>query len=172
MPPNEGKHYRFARFEFFAERGMISLIDTELAADSGNTEQYHWRISASEFIKRAIAAYMQEPDKYESKRRQLRQMLDDAKTACKLAKAQGDPTDPSVLDHVVKHRRKKSVLVLPHELPPMPGTVPLKIRQKGRTPADTLRDGLTVTPDLTIGSADMLTPRRAERMRQAVPTRR
>jgi len=172
MPQNEGRHYRFQKYEFWAERGMISLVDTEAAGDSSNHEQNHWRIPPGEFMKRAIGAYMQEPDKYESKRRQLRRMLDDAKTACKLAKAQGDPTDPSVLDHVVKHQRKKSVLVLPNELPPMPGQVPLKIKQKGRTPADTLRDGINVLPDLTIGSADMLTPRRAERMRQAVSPRR
>ena len=172
MTQNEGRHYRFGKYEFWAARGMISLVDTEAAGNSSGTEQNHWRIAPGEFMKRAIGAYMQEPDKYESKRRALRRLLDDAKTACKLAKAQGDPTDPSVLDHVVRHQRKKSVLVLPHELPPMPGTVPLKIKQKGQTPADTLRDGINVTPDLTIGAADMLTPQRGERMRQAVPTRR
>jgi len=171
MATGEGKHYRFGKYEFFAERGMISLIDTEVAADSASTEMCHWRIAPGEFMKRAIAAFMQEPDKYADKLRKLRTLLEDAKTACKLAKAQGDPSDPSVIDHVVRHMRKSSVLVMPHELPPMPGQR-LKIKQKGRTPADTLRDGVDVSPDLTIGQSDMITPARAALMRRLNPTRR
>lgn len=172
MPQNEGRHYRFEKYEFWAERGMISLVDTEAAGNSSNREQTHWRIAPGEFMKRAIAAYMQEPPNYPDRVARLRRLLDDAKTACKLAKAQGDPTDPSVLDHVVRHRRKTSALILPHELPPMPGQAPLKIKAKGQTPADTLRDGFQVTPDLTISGANMQVPPYRKRVRQAISTRR
>lgn len=170
MPKQEGPHYRFQKYEFWAERGMISLVDTEEAAKTDG-EQCHWRIAPGEFIKRAIAAYMQEPDKYPSKLAELRTLLDNAKDACKLAKAQGDPTDPSVIDHVVRHRRKTSALVLPHELPPMPGQAPLKIKGRGRTAADTLRDGVNVTPDLTISGSSMLTPARAAEIANAAKRR-
>lgn len=165
MPSQEGPHYRFKNMEFWAERGMISLVDTEAAARG--EEQYHWRVPPGEFIKRAIGARMQEPDNYPDRVRALRQMLDDAKTACKMAKAQGDPTDPSVLDHVIKHRRRTSTLVMPHELPPMPGVTPkYKVTAKGQTPADTLRDGVQVTPDLTIGPGDFRVPRRKRSRRR------
>ena len=170
MAQKEGRHFRFGKYEFWAERGMISLVDTEAAGDSDGG-QSHWRIMPGEYMKRAIAAYMQEPDKYADKLRKLRQLLEDARTACKQAKAQGDPSDPSVIDHIVRHTRKSSALVMPHELPPMPGQR-LKIRQKGHTPADTLRDGFNVSPDLTIGQADMITPARAALMRRAAPPRR
>lgn len=170
MPKNEGRHYRFEKYEFWAERGMISLVDTELAADSSTTEQYHWRIPPGEFMKRAIAAMIHEPDKYGSKLAALRKLLDEAKDACKLAKAQGDPTDPSVLEHVIKHQRKRSALVLPNEIPGMAPS--MKIRSKGRSAADTLRDGFQIVPDITIGQNAMLTPARAEAMRKANAARR
>ena len=101
---------------------------------------------------------------YASNQAKLRRLLDNAKDACKLAKAQGDPTDPSVLEHVVRHRRRTSALVLPHELPPMPGQN-FKIKAKGRTPADTLQQGVTVAPDFTIGAQNMLTPARVAELR-------
>jgi hypothetical protein len=169
MPKKEGRHYRFEKYEFWAEGGMISLVDTELAADSHATEQSHHRIAAGEFMKRAIAAFMQEPDKYGDKLAKLRRLLDDAKEACKLAKAQGDPMDPSVIDHVVRHQRKRSI-VMPNEIPGMAPS--MKIRGKGRKPADTLRDGFQVVPDITIGGDSMLTPARAEAIRKARATRR
>lgn len=169
MPKNEGRHYRFEKYEFWAERGMISLVDTELAGDSSNTEQTHWRIPPGEFMKRAIAAFLQEPDKYGDKLAKLRRLLDEAKEACKLAKAQGDPTDPSVIEHVVRHQRKRSI-VMPNEIPGMAPS--MKVRGKGRNAADTLRDGFQVVPDITIGQESMLTPARAEAIRKANAARR
>ena len=148
--PEEGKHYRFQKYEFWASNGMISLVDTEMAADSNNDEQFHWRIPPGEFIKRALACVMADPETYASESRQFRRLLEEAKDACKLAKAQGDPTDDSVLDHVIKHRRKKGVLVMPHELPPMPGQAPLVVKPKGK-PENILAEGVNVVPDLTIG---------------------
>lgn len=149
MPAQEGKHYHYNQYEFWAERGMISLVDTDKAGDSSeNAEQYHWRIPPGEFIKRAIAARIHFPDLHADKTAKLRKLLEDATAACKLAKQQGDPTDPSVLDHVVKHQRKRQI-VLPHELPAMPGLTPeMKLKPKGKTAGDTLVEGVDVVPKL------------------------
>jgi len=164
MAQQEGKHYRFrdgtSRLEFWAERGMISLVDEDLAADTASDKQSHWRIPPGEFIKRAISAMMAEPEKYPSKLRVLRQLLEDAKTACKLAKAQGDPTDPSTIDTVVRHQRKRQI-VMPHELPPMPGmprTPPSKIRPRGGSGGDILKAGVDVVPDLSLDGAGLKLP--------------
>jgi len=170
MAVAEGKHYRFEKYEFWAERGMISLVDTELAGDSANEEQAHFRIPPGEFMKRAIAAMMHEPDKYGDKLAALRTLLDNASKACKLAKAQGDPTDPSVIEDVVKHQRSRQI-VMPHELPGLP-QARTKIRSKAQGAADTLRDGFNVVPDFSIGANDMLTPAKAEAIRKANPPRR
>ena len=134
---------------------MISLVDTELAGRSGSDEQSHWRSPPGEFIKRAMSAMIAEPDKYPSKLRKLRRLLEEAKTACLLAKRQGDPTDPSVLDHVVKHTRRSSALVLPGspDLPPMPGQR-LKLSPKDQV-SNILSQGVQVVPDFTIDPATM-----------------
>lgn len=161
-----GRHYRFEHFEFWAEQGLITLIDIEKAADSNAAErEYRFRIAPGEFMKRAISAMITEPDKYPSRLRALRKLLEDAKAACLLAKRQGDPTDPSVLDHVIRHKRKRSALVLPGSsgLPPMPGQR-MKIRPRGNT-RDILSQGVQVIPDLTIDPSTVMTP---ERKRMAI----
>lgn len=147
MTQQEGKHYKFENYSFWAERGMISLVDEDAAARGD--EQSHWRIGAGEFLKRAIAARMHHPDLYADKTAALSRLLDEAVAACKLAKAQGDPMDKSTIDTVVRHQRSRQI-VMPHELPGMPGHSPMKIKSKGTTPGDTLRDGINVVPDFTI----------------------
>jgi len=62
MAKAEGKHYKFNQLEFYAERGMISLIDTDLAADSSNTKQYHWRIPPGQFRVAAVCCQVRGPD--------------------------------------------------------------------------------------------------------------
>jgi len=101
---------------------MITLVDTDLAQDSQKPEdEYTWRIPPGQFMARAIAALVQEPDKYHDKLQRLRKLVQDAAEVCKIAKAYGDPTDPSVLEHVIKHQRKNRI-VMPHELPNIPMT--------------------------------------------------
>jgi len=155
-----GRHYRFEKYEFWAERGMISLVDTEMAGDSSNDRTSHWRIAPGEFMKRAVAAMIAEPDKYPSKLKQLRDLLDNAKTACLLAKKQGDPSDPRVIDHVVKHQRKSSLLLPGQGLPPMPGQR-MKIRPTGDV-SDILSQGVQVVPDLVIDPSTVITPGRQQ----------
>jgi hypothetical protein len=154
----ESRHCRFQKYEFYAERGMITLVDTEAAQDSSkHVDDYTWRISPGAFMARAIAAMVQEPDKYADKLGRLRKLVTDAAEICKIAKAFGDPTDPSVLDHVIKHQRKNSI-VMPHELPPisMPGLPTIKYKLDGHTVAgDILTKGYTLTPDLMATPAEM-----------------
>jgi hypothetical protein len=144
MPQDPGPRYKFEKLEFWAERGMITLVDTERAA--ANRPDAEKRISAADFMKRAIAARMHHPDMYPDKVAALRRLLEDATKACKLAKAQGDPMDPSVLEHVVKHQRRRRI-VLPSELPAMPQAPPSKITVKD-TPAETMTEGIEVKPSL------------------------
>lgn len=146
---SKGKTHRFRQFEFYAERGMITLIDTNLAADDDcDPHDAIKRISPGEFMKRAIAAMMAEPDLYPSKQQELRKLVDDAKEACLLAKRQGDPTDPKVMDYAIRHREKKATLILPGDIPGFGG--PLKIKPRGETAADALSKGVDVVPDLTL----------------------
>lgn len=162
----EGRHYKYEKYEFWADRGMITLVDTELAADSSrSTHEHTWRIPPGEFMKRAMSALIAEPDKYPSKLAKLRRLLQDAKEACLLAKRYGDPTDPSVLEHVIRHQRKRSI-VLPGELPPMPGTR-LKISPNAAG-ADILAKGVNVVPDLVIEQAATLTKKRVQAEKRMV----
>lgn len=149
MPKQQGRHYRFEKYEFWAERGMITLLDTEKAQDSSAApEEYTWRIPPGEFMKRAIAARLHDPELYSDQTAALRRLLEEARIACKLAKQQGDPTDASTLEHVIKHQRKRQI-VMPHELPSMPGAGPrYKIKPRGDSPGATLEKGADVVPRL------------------------
>jgi len=155
-----GRRYRFEKYEFYAHDGMITLIDTEEQRNSG--ADYTTRIAPGEFMRRAIASMTSEPDKYPSKLRKLRKLLEDAKTACLLAKKQGDPTDGSVLDHVVRHKRRSSALILPGDspdLPAMPGQR-FKFKPKGDVKS-ILSKGVDVVPDIVIDPHTVMTPSRA-----------
>jgi hypothetical protein len=166
MPKKEGRHYRFEKYEFWAERGMITLIDTELAQETHGSAQNHWRIRPGLFMKRAVAAFMHHPDMYADKMAALRNLLDNAKTACLLAKSQGDPMDENVQADFVRHKRKSSALVLPGDpqLPPMP-QARQRVKTKEGSAGDVLRDGCQVVPDFSIGPKDMLTPAKAQARR-------
>jgi len=57
MPPREGKHYRYMDTEFWAERGMITLVDLKKAGNSAHTEDdYTKRLPPGRFMKNAIGA--------------------------------------------------------------------------------------------------------------------
>jgi len=114
MPKEEGPHYRFGKLEFFAYKGMITVIDDDDAGSGDSVPaEAIIRVSVGEFMKRAIAVRMGADDRYEDEVFKARQLLENAKTACLLAKAQGDPTDALTVGHVTKHRKRRASLVMP-----------------------------------------------------------
>jgi hypothetical protein len=183
MAKNEGKHYRFMQLEFYAQRGMITIIDLDAASDSTvEADVAINRVPPGQFMKRAIAVRMGCDDKYSDEVRGVNNFMDQAVAACKLAKAQGDPTDGKVIDHVVKHSRKSSIV--------MPGDAGHGIMGAGLTmsqaqaaarvgpvggqrfkvrlgkPRDMLKNGVDVVPDFSIKHGDMLTPSAANALRK------
>lgn len=150
MAKKEGPHYRFEEFEFWAENGLISLLNHEKASDSdAHVDKWFQRLSPGEFMKRAITAYLVEPPLYPSKIAERRKMLENAQTAVKLAKKQGDPTEDSTLEHVVKHQRKSSI-VMPHELPPITDSGGHKLKLEGKTPSSVFKEGVETVSDIQI----------------------
>lgn len=158
-----GKHYFFEKFEFYADGGMITLIDTQKAGDSSaSVDEYHFRIRPGEFLKRAISARMAEPDKYASKVRALRNLLENATEACKLALRQGDLANDDVAGQFLKHKRQGARLILPGfspDLPPMPGQ---RMKIKSSDNPHDLSKSPQVVPDITIDPSTVMTPARAK----------
>lgn len=171
MDQSESKHYRFQGLEFYAQRGMVTIIDLERAGDSRATAHDALkRISAAELIKRAIAVRMQTNDKYPSMVRAANKFMDEAVAVAKIAKRQGDPTDPAVLADVARHRRRSSSLLLPgQELPPIGGA---RFALKLTTPRDMLLNGVQCSPDRIISSGSMITPEMGNRLRKPKLARR
>lgn len=155
MPPREGRHYRYRCFEFWAEKGLISLLDVERAADStAKLSDYYWRLSPSEFLKRTIAIHIATGVRYPSEIRRTKKLLDDSVEACKLAKAQGDPTDPQVSAYAGRHKRK-SRIITPSEANTLLGPVSGGWKfdfDKDRD--DVLRTGPAVIPDIIVNPGD------------------
>jgi hypothetical protein len=149
----EGPHYRFKTdrgddLEFWAENGMITLIDRKQAEHAKSEDEYRRRIPPKDFLERAIAAMIAEPDKYPSKLRNLRNLLDNAKAACILAKRQGDPTDMNTTAYVARHRSKRSIVV--PQLNTAAGQPKYKIVPNANDTAGILKAGIKLVPDLTI----------------------
>jgi hypothetical protein len=180
MAKSEGRHYRYMRIEFFAQNGLITVIDLDAAGDSSAAAaDAIQRLAPGEWIKRAIAVRMGVQEEYKDERDRAKKFLDESKEACKLAKSQGDPTDPAVLEHYSKHSKKSRILVpgmgagqrlSPSEatgiLGPIGGPQQYRIRHK-ENPRDTLLAGVDVVPDFSIGQSSMMTPQRAPKVRRS-----
>lgn len=95
--------YKFGSFEFWAESGLITLVDNE-AEDTQ-------RLPPAEFMKRAVAAAVAEPDLYPDRKAKLRTLVENARDACKLALKQGDPTDSAVRKHHAQNPKRRSFLI-------------------------------------------------------------
>ena len=116
----KGQHYFFGRnpqLEFYAERGMITLIDMDRAAsDDYTADETIKRLSPGDFLKRAVAVRMSTPDNYDDRHSAASKLLEEAKIVVKEAIAQGDPTDPKVQEHHAKHgggSRKPTQIAMP-----------------------------------------------------------
>jgi len=151
MPPKESRHYKWKHIDFYAERGISTIIDEEVAATNpADPDTAVKRVRPGDFLKRAIAVRQATGDQYPDEARKASQLLEHAVKVCKIAKAQGDPGDPNVLEHIRKHKAKRSIL-LPHEVENILGPVGgSKFRVKMDNPRKMLLDGVQVVPDLTI----------------------
>jgi hypothetical protein len=169
----EGRHYRYKHLEFWAQGGLITIIDRNRAGDSEKQlDEYAQRMPPRDFIKRAIAARITGKDFYPSEDHLLTRMLEDATAAVKEALAQGDPTDPAVQEHTIKHKSRRSIL-LPGEVDSILGPVGgAKFKFASVEPTQVLQSGETVVPDFSIGPADMITPKKAAAIKQAQATKR
>ena len=175
--PKQSKHYKFRNIEFWAEQGLVTLIDEDKGGDSRVTaDEAIRRISPVEFLERVVAVRIGTPD-YSDELFEVRQFMDRAVEVIKIARAQGDPTDPNVLAHMSRHQRRSQIL--------MPGDfssgnlAPLRNKYDEAALASSsarqkLLDGkgVTVKPDLSIGSGSYLTPERANKLRRQRKTKR
>lgn len=166
-----GKCYKFRHFEFWPENGRIYLLDTDRAADSdAELDDQIQTMSPADFMARAIAIrqIVQDTDQPHCTVRQSRKLLEEAVIVCKLAKKQGDPTDPETMAYMARHRRSSQIL--------MPGTdfhagsrlglPPPRYKLPKRDPDDIMRRGAQVTPDLSGSQVTAITPALAEQMRR------
>jgi len=179
MAKKEGPHYRYHRLEFYANQGMITLIDLDKAADSDVApDEAIQRLRPGQFMERAIAIRMGTQDEYRDESWESSKLLEDAMAACKLAKAQGDFGDKKVQDHHAKHTKRSRILlsggstVSAGEANKILGPVggDYKIRHSS-DPRDTLLKGANVVPDITIDGSQMLTPKRAPGVKKSRKTR-
>ena len=169
MAKKEGPHYRFQRLEFYANQGMITLIDLDKAADSDvPPDEAIQRLRPGQFMERVIAVRMGTQDEYKDEAWKASQLLEQAAAACKLAKAQGDISDPKVQEHHRKHTKRSRILTS--------GGMPVSVREANKLlgpvggkykirhhndSRDTLLQGANVVPDITIDGSQMMTPHRA-----------
>jgi len=179
MAKKEGQHYRFHRLEFYANQGMITLIDLDKAADSAVApDEAIQRLRPGQFMERAIAIRMGTQEEYRDESWESSKLLENATAACKLAKAQGDFGDKKVQEHYAKHTKRSRILLSGSSsmstgeankiLGPVGGEY--KIRHRN-DPRDTLLKGANVVPDITITGSKMMTPNRAPGVKKSRKTR-
>ena len=136
MPPREGPHYRFRDMEFWAEDGLITIVDVRRAEDSDVPHEDSVRhIRPGEMVKRAVAVRMFIGDKYPNRAAEARRLLTDAATAAKLAQRQGIPLTPEAAEEARKRRRKGRIVV--------PGMPEPRVEFQPGDPLDVMLNGVT-----------------------------
>jgi hypothetical protein len=174
MARSEGKHYRFRTIEFWAEDGLVRVLDTRRAqASSAHVDEFISSIQPGEFIVRCIAARSQAQDKYPHEAAEARRLLTEGVECAKLAKSQGNPCDADVQEHVARHNRKSSIIVPGLNDGPLGGRQriidPTKYKFQAKSPVATLLHGAEVVPDFELPLSKSVT---LERARQLVAARR
>lgn len=101
----EGTHYKFRKLEFWAERGLINIVDERLPPEH---HRFHMVISRREFLRR-LQAFSDELRrrhfKYEDERNQYIRLLEEGVQVAREAKNQGEPTNPDAISEMVRRRR-------------------------------------------------------------------
>ena len=112
MSDKESRHYFFRGMEYYAANGCVIIIDTEKAADSSaSPEEYRRVLSPGEFLKRIIAVRQSTDDRYPDEVREARRLLEQGTEIAKIAKKQGDMTDPAVRAYKRVHRSRPQIVV-------------------------------------------------------------
>lgn len=148
MSNKEGKHYYFMDLEFWANNGMVTVLDGKRAGDGRDAADCLFHMSPGEFIKRAISVRMTLGDKYADERQRASRFMEEAAIVAKVAKKQGDLSDANVVDHMMRHDRKAQILV-PGMNTGLAG-IDYKV-ETGKDPRNVmLRGDYNVVPDLSI----------------------
>jgi hypothetical protein len=133
----------FFGLEIYRERGSIIMARLDKAADSNcSADEAFKSVPPIEGLKRAAAVvvYHQREGTPPSEKAKAIKLMEFMEKIVKEAIAFGDPTDPNVLEHIIKHDSKSRIVV------PSGPTIPYKIQCKD-TPQDTLLGGYQLTPD-------------------------
>jgi len=129
----QDRHYKYSYIEFWAENGMVKMVDTRAAADSDTASSAVRTLRPGEFLQRVLAVAQATPDQYPDEMRNVRKLLEEGTRVAKIARSQGDPLDPKVREHRRKHERKTQLFI-----PGQPRGY--KLHVKGR-PEEVLYDG-------------------------------
>jgi hypothetical protein len=101
-----GNHYRFRKLEFWADTGLINIIDERFEPDD---DRSHLVITVRQFllnVKGMNDAINFVPSKYADEREEMHRFVGNAVACCKEAKNQGRPDDPRAMADILKARRR------------------------------------------------------------------
>jgi hypothetical protein len=142
-PSETSPSKQFFGLEIWRERGTIMMAKLDKAADSScSADEAFKAVKPLEALKRAATVVLthEREGTPPSERAKAIRLMEFMEKIVKEAIAYGDPTDPRVLDHIIKHDASSSILV------PRTFEVPHKIQGQA-TPQDTLTKGYQLTPD-------------------------
>ena len=101
-----GYHYRFRKLEFWAERGVVHIIDERFLP--ANDRSYTVK-TVRDFLL-GLNAFSEELKKrtfkYADERNEYITLLDNGVQVCRDAKKQGRPDDPKAIEQMIKDRRQ------------------------------------------------------------------
>jgi hypothetical protein len=100
-----GKHYRFRKLEFWAESGMINLIDERHPPEHPGSFKV---IMVREWLERlnTLNKEIHRWNKYVDERNEMSNFIDNGIACVRDAKKQGRPDDPKAAADILKSRRK------------------------------------------------------------------
>ena len=135
-----GKAYRYKDLEFYAEGGLVVVINTKELDNPNYDKKKQTVLRPGEFIKRAIAARMSVGDQYPDEAAEARSFLEEAAVVAKQAKAQ--QADFATASH-------KPQIIVPSDIAPALGC-PHRVVTKGK-PSDIITKGdISVVPKLIL----------------------
>lgn len=103
----KGRHYRYRKLEFWAERGLINIVDERFppshprAFDIILVEDFKDRL-------RALVGTIErwKLNQWTDERKELQKMIEDGVQCVKDAVKQGRPDDPKALAEILRDRRR------------------------------------------------------------------